>query len=57
MLIEVSLQWLDCGDNDYKRCMNWDGFWLLAVVEVDKDRVYADLLSSAGSGDFFSTLI
>jgi len=42
---EVSFQWPDCPD-DYGRCTNLDGFWLLTLVEADRGQVYADIESA-----------
>jgi len=42
---EVSFQWPDCPD-DWGRCTNWDGFWLLTLVEEDREHVFADIESA-----------
>jgi len=53
---EVSFQWPDCPD-DYRRCLNLDGFWLLTLVEADRDHVYADIENSFLSARIGSEMI
>jgi len=42
---EVSFQWPDCPD-DWGRCTNLDGFWLLTLVEAERETVFADIESA-----------
>merc|ERR1712212_1209267 len=54
--MEVSFQWPDCPD-DWGRCTNLDGFWLLTLVEADRERVCADIESAFLSARAGSELI
>merc|ERR1711990_332294 len=54
--MEVSFQWPDCPD-DWGRCTNLDGFWLLTLVEADRECVCADIESAFMSARAGSELI